>query len=328
MVCSQCGHLNADDAAFCSKCGAAQAAGAGQERTLAVDPSLSRPALPDDGTGFDEAAWRALIGPRVEYYLPRFRAQHDSGRRAHWHWPTFFVTFWWLLYRKMWLWAAGYYFVLPFLFAIVFVVVAVMTGGHNAAQVFGGLWLASFVIMMFVPPIYANAAYYVHCRSLIAKHRALGHSRERFLGQLEGRGGTSKVAVIFAAIFAFVPVIGILAAIALPAYQDYTKRAKSAQAIASGMVVARQVGSIFERTQHLPPSLDGLRQDSGSASSVADMRLDPQSGVIAIDIVFGGTARGGTVYLIPTTEAGGKVTWRCRPAPEIRKLVPMSCRSE
>ena len=44
-----------------------------------------------------------------------------------------------------------------------------------------------------------------------------------------GNEGGSDVAVIAAAIIVFIIVIGILAAIALPAYQDYVERAKQVQ---------------------------------------------------------------------------------------------------
>jgi hypothetical protein len=50
---------------------------------------------------FDEEAWKAVIG----------------------HWPAFFVTWYWLLYRKMWDLAA-LYFLLPLILAFAIGLVA------------------------------------------------------------------------------------------------------------------------------------------------------------------------------------------------------------
>src|SRR5690606_28271216 len=75
------------------------------------------------GFGMDQkdALYRAVIGRNAEYYLERFRGFDAAGKAgASWHWPAFFITFFWLLYRKMWGAAAAYvvlvlasYLVLP-----------------------------------------------------------------------------------------------------------------------------------------------------------------------------------------------------------------------
>lgn len=51
--------------------------------------------------------YAAFIGPNVHKYLPKFRAYAENpvGFHAGWHWPAFLFTFWWFLYRKMYLWA-------------------------------------------------------------------------------------------------------------------------------------------------------------------------------------------------------------------------------
>lgn len=52
--------------------------------------------------------YAAFIGPNVHKYLPKFRqyAENPVNFQAGWNWPAFFFTFWWYLYRKMYLWAA------------------------------------------------------------------------------------------------------------------------------------------------------------------------------------------------------------------------------
>lgn len=325
MFCSKCGYANADGAAFCSKCGEPSAS-----IPVGADPLASSGDVlsPSAGTGsaeaFDEDVWRAVIGPRnVDYYLPRFRRRHQGGGGGHWHWPAFFVTFYWLLYRKMWLWAVAY-FVVPYLISLG-VGIAIGLGGANSTLLSGLFTIAFVLVMTFGPPLFANTLYYAHCRSVIDKQMRVANTRERLLGQLEGRGGTSSV-VWIVVVFLGIAIIGMLAAIALPAYQDYTKRAKSAEAIASAMNVAHQVGSYAERTKDIPADLSAFPLDDGARRYLADMRLDPTTGVITLDITFGPGAGEATAYLVPKMDASGHVTWQCRSEPATRKYLPRACR--
>jgi hypothetical protein len=51
----------------------------------------------------DEVRYRAAVGPRADYYVPRFLSFDRPGAsKASWHWPAFFVSFPWMLYRRMW----------------------------------------------------------------------------------------------------------------------------------------------------------------------------------------------------------------------------------
>ena len=48
------------------------------------------------------ADYESAIGPNTGYYLTRF-AEFDAGEsKAGWHWPAFFATSGWFIYRKMW----------------------------------------------------------------------------------------------------------------------------------------------------------------------------------------------------------------------------------
>jgi hypothetical protein len=57
----------------------------------------------------------AFIRRKAQQYLLKFRIFSVGGNdrfAATWHWPAFLVGFWWLLYRKMYLWAVVYFLVL------------------------------------------------------------------------------------------------------------------------------------------------------------------------------------------------------------------------
>jgi hypothetical protein len=62
-----------------------------------------------------EDEFAAFIGGKAQKYLLKFSNFSVAGIdrfAATWHWPAFFVGFWWLLYRKMYLWAFAYFILL------------------------------------------------------------------------------------------------------------------------------------------------------------------------------------------------------------------------
>ena len=122
-----------------------------------------------------------------------------------------------------------------------------------------------------------------------------------------------------------VAIIGILAAVALPAYQDYTIRAKVSEIVlqASGFKTTVAEKSASDGT--MSSSGMGLTVSSGgrvSGGSVSD------TGVIK---VYGSAASIGTnitITLTPSLGAGGRIAWQCSTdaASTQWKYVPAECR--
>ena len=138
------------------------------------------------------------------------------------------------------------------------------------------------------------------------------------------------VIVIVLAIFFFVFVVGVLAAVAIPAYQDYTHRAKMAGVI-SAMSAARapvvehmaSKGSWPATWEQLGPGADPMRQVAEPSRDIVEsIRLEP-GGAIVADVKI--SRDRGEVRLTPK-QAGDQVEWACTSSPEIRKYVPASCR--
>ncbi len=142
-----------------------------------------------------------------------------------------------------------------------------------------------------------------------------------------------------------VAIIGILAAVALPAYQDYTVRAKvsevvlAASACRTGITEAVQTSAATIPTGALPAACTVSATKAVTSGAASD------SGVITIVANFaniggGMTAANNTLSLVPMTSAtaaltasGGGATlngWRCGlPADGTTidpKFLPSSCR--
>jgi len=145
-----------------------------------------------------------------------------------------------------------------------------------------------------------------------------------------------------------VAIIGILAAVALPAYQDYTARAKMSEAILAASACRTSVTETAQSAPALPgPGLWGCEsstatgrvskyvqaiQTSGTASAfpgtirVVVTAINTQSNNMAILLQPSSNATGGTAI----TPGSAVAFWNCGPdttnANDISKFLPGSCR--
>lgn len=318
MFCPKCGNSNDDSAKFCSSCGSAL-----PQAVKDVPPpqtEIDAPRNPDE-------RYKAIVGPKnQDYYLSHF-SRFDSNRKAgvSWHWPAFFVTFYWFLYRKMWLNALIYFF-LPYLVMIPLGIVGAVAG--NSADTLIGIGYVLFLIAIFVlPPIYANTLYYKHCKKKIAEAGSSSQDLQRQLGKLSGKGGTSNVALIFVLVFAFIAFIGILAAIAIPAYQDYTTKARLAEAVTVGRSAADSVSNYYNQHQEVPGSLEQAGFAAPIPPSVKELSVNSQNGTVIITMASA-PINGKTVLFVPSLDSNKQIIWTCV-SQEIRdRYLPQQCRQQ
>ena len=144
------------------------------------------------------------------------------------------------------------------------------------------------------------------------------------------RSTSSAVVVVVVLLVVAIPVLAILAAIALPAYQDYTIRAKVMQGVAQAMMLKVSVAEFKAANEKCPTNGD---DGFGSAESyatqfVSAINVGPlkKTGECAIQITFANTglpaidAKKITLAL----EDGG--SWR--PSSDIpAKYLPLSLRN-
>lgn len=123
-----------------------------------------------------------------------------------------------------------------------------------------------------------------------------------------------------------VAIIGILAAIAIPAYQDYTIRAR----VTEGLALA---GSAKLAVSETAMSQGGLANvtvaNSGyvftATNDVTGIAITPATGVITI--TYGGNVPAGTMTLTPTqANQSSPITWVCKVGTLLPKYAPPTCR--
>lgn len=127
-----------------------------------------------------------------------------------------------------------------------------------------------------------------------------------------------------------VAIIGILAAIAIPAYQDYITRSKVTELVTAGSACKASVSEYFQSQNTLPASIGP--SGCGAVSSKYITSLDVTAGVITVVAKTGGTAlpsaAAGNYVLTPTanTTATASIEWSCTASTIPNKYLPANCR--
>ena len=131
-----------------------------------------------------------------------------------------------------------------------------------------------------------------------------------------------------------VAIIGILAAVALPAYQDYTTRAKVSEVVLAASSARTNLAEIVSTNNNGFPATASYTPASQSSKYVAGVSYTStatSTGVVTV------TAQGDTnintlkLNLTGTADGNGQVTWVCAApigATGIpQKYLPASCRT-
>ena len=121
-----------------------------------------------------------------------------------------------------------------------------------------------------------------------------------------------------------VAIIGILAAVALPAYQDYTVRARVSELILAGSSMRTAISEKFQTDNLTANAGSGLVLPVVGKIAAASVTLD---GTITISGNTMGTSIGQNVSITISPNyntSTGTITWICSGTPS--KYMPATCR--
>ena len=126
-----------------------------------------------------------------------------------------------------------------------------------------------------------------------------------------------------------VAIIGILAAVALPAYQDYTTRAKLSEVVVMAspakLAVAETASSVGGLAS-VTASNSGYTFASATkyVSNVTITGTGANAGVVTVTSTVPGAT--GALLLTPTDAGSGQLTWVCSSTAINAKFLPAECR--
>ena len=123
-----------------------------------------------------------------------------------------------------------------------------------------------------------------------------------------------------------VAIIGILAAVAIPAYQDYTIRAKVTEGIGLASAAQSSVGEYFSSIGTLPDT--NARAGLPASQSVRGGNVDNVnvSANGTISVTFSGAPINASTMIFTPTTTSGAVSWSCTNGTLLDKYRPANCR--
>jgi type IV pilus assembly protein PilA len=123
-----------------------------------------------------------------------------------------------------------------------------------------------------------------------------------------------------------VAIIGILAAVALPAYQDYTKRANVTEGLTLA-AAAKTAVSEYWATKGSDPSTNtdvGLAKSTSITGNAVKSVAVGTKGLITI--TYNAKVTDGATLLLSPLTANGAIQWKCKAGTVQVKYLPASCR--
>jgi type IV pilus assembly protein PilA len=200
--------------------------------------------------------------------------------------------------------------------------VAGVTGQAGVGLAIGGLTYVAIIVMQFLLTIQRahdfNTSGWLSVLMLVPLVSLIfwfipGTKHENQYG-LPPPPNTAGV-IVLACIFPFVFVVGILAAIAIPAYQDYTIRAQVSEGLNLAAVAKAAVAERFLNTDAVPAD----RRAAGMTAAATDTSgkyvasVDVDRGTILV--TYGAAANaaiaGRVLAIQPYVTADKSVAWRC-----------------
>ena len=161
MYCRYCGTDIGDKDAFCVNCG--KSTGVEEEKASKVRTDNSVDPVEE-----------ALVGTKQEYYIPRFLNFKYNGKKVSWNWCAFLFPVNWMIYRKMYGIAAGWWAAVFFLNVVSEFSLGMLSG--------------------IVSGLMGNYIYMMHIQKLTQQANTMDEtSKQNFI---QRKGGTNRTAVI------------------------------------------------------------------------------------------------------------------------------------
>jgi hypothetical protein len=259
----------------------------------------------------DEEVYRVCVGDddSTRYYLDRFEHFDLGGGPASWNWMAVWISFIWLIHRRMFGYAVGYVTVLPLLL-LSFNWLITQVLGESAGTFFETS--AAIVIFWVLVPMFANAAYYRHVNARIDKARAATSSPEEMIEMLSRQRPTTHPLIVLLICGGLVGAV-FAANFAYEFDGSGAIRGQVAESITLARPVQRAVARAYATSRTLPRDLAAAGLNDGDYQSKYVAAINVIDGMVLI--VYGNEAHPKiartTLSFRPVPLDDGVISWSC-----------------
>lgn len=123
-----------------------------------------------------------------------------------------------------------------------------------------------------------------------------------------------------------VAIVGLLATMALPAYQDYVIRTRVIEGLNTANGAKLAVAETFQTRNAVADQTATGYLSPNATENVTSINI-ADDGTGTITIVFPDVSGGGTITMVPNLITGQPVSWDCTGGTLLNKYRPANCRS-
>lgn len=200
---------------------------------------------------------------------------------------------------------------------VVAAVLAFFMGGFGIHRLYLGQWWGIFYL--FIWPISSFV-------SLVEMIVFLCTSKESWEGKYGNVQGSNTVIVAIVAVFFGVFMLGILAAIAVPAYQDYTLRSQVSASIVETRPIRDEIAALEQRTGYVAMHNSDIGLDEQVATAFLSSVEVGEQGILTL--TFSTPALSGETLIWTPLFSDAGAQWDCTGGTLAKRYRPADCRMQ